>query len=212
MDSPVNHVKVQFLRSGSFGKSLENSETIQQMHQLCQHLHIIQKKQANKIIGMKTCVPLDADLLLHLLPEAILSQQLMVQRKREGILEHQWRPTRTIQICRKLYILIHVNWKDFCCGILKQAEIWFWFWEETPLLCHSSIKDSNTSRMQLFSISQHKPWLLMIILVNSHYSFANKKNFMLKSTTHHLQIQLLTLLFLNGKLSIGMTPTNTIFL
>lgn len=49
-----------------------------------------------KYIGIKTelvtCVPLDTGVLLHLLPEAILSQQLMGQRKREGILEHQRRP------------------------------------------------------------------------------------------------------------------------
>lgn len=47
-------------------------------------------------IGIKTelvtRVPLDTGLLLHLLREAILSQQLIGQRKREGILEHQSRP------------------------------------------------------------------------------------------------------------------------
>lgn len=94
MDSLFNHVKVLFLTSGSFGKSLVNIETIQQMCQLCQHLHIIQKEQTNKSFDIKTHVPLDTSLLLHLLPEAVLSQQLMVQRKR--ILEHQRRPTRTV--------------------------------------------------------------------------------------------------------------------
>ena len=52
-DSPVNHVKVWFLRSGSFGNSLENSETIQQMCQLCHCLHSIQKVQTKNVLASR---------------------------------------------------------------------------------------------------------------------------------------------------------------
>lgn len=49
-------------------------------------------EEANKkYLGVKMAlvihVPLDAGLLVHLLPKAVVSQQLTVQRKREGNLE-----------------------------------------------------------------------------------------------------------------------------